>query len=144
MALPQTIGFKAEAVDEEGIWCPCTVEDVSNDYVIVSFDGWNAEWNRRICDPREIRNRTEPDRKRKRRNLSSTKVRYSYSLFLISDNRSLISYGRNVFVEVYDRSYLYCNVSSSSTLADVWLLKKKANIECPYLYGVWSAILQSS
>ena len=43
MALPQTVGFKAEAVDEEGIWCPCTVEDVSNDSVIVSFDGWNAE-----------------------------------------------------------------------------------------------------
>jgi len=57
--LPQTVGFKAEAVDEEGIWHPCTVEDVSNDYVIVSFDGWNAEWNCRICDPREIRNRTE-------------------------------------------------------------------------------------
>ena len=38
MALPQTVGFKAEAVDEEE-----------------AFDGWNAEWNRRVCDPREIR-----------------------------------------------------------------------------------------
>ena len=31
LVLPETVGFKAEAVDEEGIWCPCTVEDVSND-----------------------------------------------------------------------------------------------------------------
>ena len=48
MALPQTVGFKAEAVNEEGIWCLCTVKDVSNDAVNVSFDGWNAEWNCRI------------------------------------------------------------------------------------------------
>ena len=34
LVLPETVGFKAEAVE-------------------VSFDGWNAEWNRRICDPRE-------------------------------------------------------------------------------------------
>ena len=32
MALPQTVGFKAEAVDEDGVWCACTVE-VDNDYV---------------------------------------------------------------------------------------------------------------
>ena len=69
MALPQTVGFKAEAVDEEGVWCTCTVEEVDDDYVIVSFDGWN-EWNRRVFDPREIRDRTLPDRKRKRRNPS--------------------------------------------------------------------------
>ena len=46
MVLPQTIiiiGFKAQAVDEEGIRCPCTVEDASNDSVFVLFDGWNAE-----------------------------------------------------------------------------------------------------
>ena len=48
MALAQTFGFKAEAVYEEGIWCPCTVEDVSNDSVIGSFEGWDAEWNRHI------------------------------------------------------------------------------------------------
>ena len=29
LVLPETVGFKAE--DEEGIWRPCTVEDVSND-----------------------------------------------------------------------------------------------------------------
>ena len=38
LVLPETLGFKAEAVDEEGIWRPCTVEDVSNDpSSIVSF-----------------------------------------------------------------------------------------------------------
>ena len=51
MALPQTVGFKAEVVDEEGVWCACTVEKVDDDYVIISFDGGNAEWNRRVCDP---------------------------------------------------------------------------------------------
>ena len=51
MALPQTVGFKAEAFDEEGVWCACTVEEVDDDYVIISFDGGNAEWNRRVCDP---------------------------------------------------------------------------------------------
>ena len=64
MALPQTVGFKAEAVDEEGVWCACTVEEVDDDYVIVSFDSWNVEWNRRVCDPREIRDRTLPVWKR--------------------------------------------------------------------------------
>ena len=53
MVLPQTVGFKAEAVDEEGVWCACTVEEVDDDYVIVSFDSWNVEWNHRVCDPRE-------------------------------------------------------------------------------------------
>ena len=69
MALPQTVGFKAEAVDQ-GVWCACTVEEVDDDYVIVSFDGWNAEWNCRVCDPPEIRDRKLPHRKRKRSNLS--------------------------------------------------------------------------
>ena len=77
MALPHTVGFKAEAVDEEGIWCPCTVEDISNDSVIVSFDGWNAEWNRCMCDPHEIRNRTVPDRKREKKRPSTLSHRES-------------------------------------------------------------------
>ena len=64
MVLPQTVGFKAEAVDEEGVWCACTVEEVDDDYVIVSFDSWNVEWNRRVCDPQEIRDRTLPVWKR--------------------------------------------------------------------------------
>ena len=64
------MGFKAEAVNEERVRCACTVEEVDDDYAIVSFDSWNVEWNRRVCDPREIRDRTLPDRERKRRNLS--------------------------------------------------------------------------
>ena len=55
MALPQTVGFKAEAVDEEGVWCACTVEEVDDDYAIVSFNGWNAEWNSGVCDPQDKR-----------------------------------------------------------------------------------------
>ena len=78
MALPQTVGFKAEVIDEEGVWCACTVEEVENDNVIVSFNGWNAEWNRRVCDPREIRDRTLPDRERKRRNLSLQKTDFYF------------------------------------------------------------------
>ena len=65
MALPKTVGFKAEAVDEEGLWCACTVKEVNDNFVIVFFNGWNAEWNRCVCDPREIKDRTLPDRKRK-------------------------------------------------------------------------------
>ena len=34
----------------------CTVEELDDDCVIVSFDGC-------VCDPREIRDRTLPDRK---------------------------------------------------------------------------------
>ena len=30
-ALPQTVGFKAEAVDEGGVWCAWAVEEVDND-----------------------------------------------------------------------------------------------------------------
>ena len=65
MALPKTVGFKAEAVDEEGLWCACTVKEVNDNFVIVFFDGWNAVWDRCVCDPREIKDRTLPDRKRK-------------------------------------------------------------------------------
>ena len=30
IALSQPVGFKADAVAEEGVWCACTVEEVSN------------------------------------------------------------------------------------------------------------------
>jgi len=62
---------------EFGVLAACIVEEAGNNYVIVLFDSWNAEWNRRVCDPREVRNRTVPDRKRKQRNLSSTKILFS-------------------------------------------------------------------
>ena len=59
MALSQRypVGSKAEAIDEDGVWCICTVEE---DKVIILFDGWHTEWNRRISDPREIRDRSLP------------------------------------------------------------------------------------
>ena len=46
-------GSKAEAIDDCGIWCLCTVMSKSNETVTVSFIGWNAEWDRNICDPSE-------------------------------------------------------------------------------------------
>lgn len=58
MVLPKTVGFKAEAVDEEGIWCPCTLKDISKDSLIILFDGGNVDWIRHICHPCEIRNIT--------------------------------------------------------------------------------------
>ena len=64
-------GSKAEAIDDCGIWCLCTV--------MSSFNGWNVEWDRNICDPSEIREVTAVDdrgAKRKRSNITS-KVRLS-------------------------------------------------------------------
>ena len=52
MALPQRVSFKAETFDEEGIRCSCTVEEISKDSAIISFDTYCA------YDTREIRNRT--------------------------------------------------------------------------------------
>ena len=31
IALSQPVFFKAKAVDEEGVWCACTVEEETND-----------------------------------------------------------------------------------------------------------------
>ena len=49
------VGSKAEAIDEDGVWCICTVEEVEEEKVIISYDSWHVEWNCRISDPREIR-----------------------------------------------------------------------------------------
>ena len=49
------VGSKAEAIDEDGVWCISTVEEVKEEEVIISFDSWHVEWNCRISDPREIR-----------------------------------------------------------------------------------------
>ena len=56
MAPPQRylVGSKAEAIDEDGVWCICTVEEVEEEEVIISYDGWHVEWNCRISNPREI------------------------------------------------------------------------------------------
>jgi len=37
MALPQTLGFKAEAVNEEGIWCAYTVVEVARQQLCDCF-----------------------------------------------------------------------------------------------------------
>ena len=100
MALPQTVGFKAEAVDEERVWCACIVEEVNDDYVIVSFDGWNAEKNRSVCDPREIRDRTLPDRKRLLLlNITQTYVNKKLKLRFASilGVNCIIFHGRNIY-----------------------------------------------
>ena len=57
MALSQRylVGSKAKAIDEDGVWCVCTVEEVKEEEVIISCDGWHEEWNCHISDPHEIR-----------------------------------------------------------------------------------------
>ena len=54
-------GSKAEAIDDCGIWCLCTVILKSNETVMVSFNGWNAKWDHNNCDPSEIREVTAVD-----------------------------------------------------------------------------------
>ena len=68
-------GCKAEAIDDDGVWCPCTVVKNEKDALTVSFDGWNSQWNRTIRDQTEIRERSSASYanlgKRKRKSLSS-------------------------------------------------------------------------
>ena len=40
IALSQLVGFKAKAVDEEGVWCACTVEEITNDRLRYHFVRW--------------------------------------------------------------------------------------------------------
>ena len=65
-------GCKAEAIDDCGVWCSCTVLYQTKEVVTVAFNGWSAEWNRNISDPREIRSVTPVAHgvKRKRSNTS--------------------------------------------------------------------------
>ena len=46
------VGSKAEAIDEDQVWCISTVKE---EEVIVSYDGWHAEWKHHISNPHEIR-----------------------------------------------------------------------------------------
>ena len=67
-------GCKAEAIDECGVWCACTVISRTKEVVTVAFNGWSAEWNRHVHDPREIRESTDDlgvKRKRSTTTLSS-------------------------------------------------------------------------
>ena len=56
MALSQRylVSSKAEAIDEDGVWCVCTVEEVEEE-VIISYDSCHVEWNCNVSDQREIR-----------------------------------------------------------------------------------------
>ena len=66
-------GSKAEALDEEGVWCVCTVICSESEAITVAFDGWGEEWNRTIDDPLEIRERSiiaERNGRQKATNLS--------------------------------------------------------------------------
>ena len=65
LVLPETVGFKAEAVDEEGLWRPCTVKDVIRDRSFRLTAGMQSGIAAYV--PHEIRNRTVPDRKRKKK-----------------------------------------------------------------------------
>jgi hypothetical protein len=57
-------GDEAEALDEFGVWCTCKITESDHEKWKVSFNGWGAEWDRYITDPKEIRNATSPSRKR--------------------------------------------------------------------------------
>ena len=52
------VGSKAEAIDEDGVWCICTVEEVEEEEVIILYDSWHVEWNWHIFDPHEIRDQS--------------------------------------------------------------------------------------
>lgn len=78
-------GSKAEALDEGGVWCVCTVVCTESEAISVAFDGWGEEWNRTINDPREIRERSiipESSGRRKATNLSR-KVKIEQRALLI-------------------------------------------------------------
>ena len=87
------VGCKAcaEAVDDDGVWCRCTVILNENDGATVSFDGWKSEWNRKICDASQIRMRTtvSGSGKRKRVALSSeVRTSFLFLMFLSNQNES--------------------------------------------------------
>jgi len=81
-------GCKAEAVDDDGVWCHCTVILKEEDTVTVNFDGWNSEWNRKICDSSQIRTRTDVTNGKRKRLALSSKVRMSNSFLMILSNQN--------------------------------------------------------
>ena len=81
-------GCKAEAVDDDGVWCRCTVILKEEDTVTVNFDGWNFEWNRKICDSSQIRTRTDVTNGKRKRMALSSKGRMSNSLLMILSNQN--------------------------------------------------------
>ena len=64
-------GNKCEAVDEYGVWFEATVESITDDGYVVSFDGWPADFNVTV-GPLEIRPPSPLGRgRRNRKNLHS-------------------------------------------------------------------------
>ena len=85
------VGCKAEAVDDDGVWCRCTVILNENDGVTVSFDGWKSEWNRKICDALQIRTRTAVSGKGKRKHVAlSSEVRTSFVFMFLSNQNEIV------------------------------------------------------
>ena len=84
------VGYKAEAVDDDVVWCRCTVILNENDEVTVSFDGWKSEWDHKICDASQIRVRTAVSGSGKRKHVAlSSEVRLSFVfIFLSNQNES--------------------------------------------------------
>ena len=90
-------GSKAEALDEDEVWCVCTVVCAKSEAITVAFDGWGDEWNRTIDDPREIRERSIiPESGRRKPTNVSRKVR-SNSLLLLLLLRAVCSICRSTF-----------------------------------------------
>ena len=88
-------GSKAEALDEDGVWCVCTVVCAKSEAITVAFDGWGDEWNRTIDDPREIRERSIiPESGRRKPTNVSRKVRSNSLLLLL---RAVCSICRSTF-----------------------------------------------
>ena len=70
------VGCKAEAVDDDGVWCRCTV--ILN----------KSEWDRKICDASQIRVRTAVSGSGKRKHVAlSSEVRLSF-VFMFSSNQN--------------------------------------------------------
>ena len=90
-------GSKAEALDEEGVWCVCTVVCSESEAISVAFDGWGEEWNRTIDDPREIRELSViPESSgRRKATILSRKVRSNSELCLIFMYSSLLDLSIN-------------------------------------------------
>ena len=50
-----TVGDLLESIDEFGVWCVSRIEEVAETHVCVSFPEWPREFDRKIVDGEEIR-----------------------------------------------------------------------------------------
>ena len=69
-----SVGQDGEAVDENGVWFPCHINEKAATYVVVSFPPWPEHFNRKIDDPSEIRPKTPLPAKRKPKSNPSLQV----------------------------------------------------------------------